>query len=190
MDYAETMRILLLILSFLLPVSIQADVYRSVDEEGNVIYTDKPSPDAEKIELKEVQTVKPGPTTPSKKAPSQAKKPEVEQYTNLQITSPENDTALRDNAGNVSISVNVEPALNTKVGDQLVLYLDGKDIAKGTGTRFNINNVNRGTHSVNVAVMSKGGKELIRSDPVSFTLLRFSALHPKPAPRPSAGGPP
>ncbi len=185
MGYAETMRILLLIVHLFIMASVQADVYRSVDEEGNVIYTDKPSPDAEKIDIKEVQTIESGPTTPSKQAPSQAKEPEVEQYTNLQITSPENDTALRDNAGNVSISVNVEPALNTKVGDQLVLYLDGKDIAKGSGTSFNINNVDRGTHSVNVAIMSKGGKELIRSDPVSFTLLRFSTQQPRPTPRPA-----
>ncbi|MBM2829514.1 MAG: hypothetical protein HW411_304 [Gammaproteobacteria bacterium] len=57
MDYAGIMRILLLLISFFTILPVAAEVYRSVDEDGEVIYTDKPSPGAEQIEVDEVQTI-------------------------------------------------------------------------------------------------------------------------------------
>ncbi|MEE9552466.1 MAG: DUF4124 domain-containing protein, partial [Gammaproteobacteria bacterium] len=113
MDYAETMRILLLILSFLLPVSIQADVYRSVDEEGNITFTDKPSPDAERIKIDKIQTIEALKTNPVEAEPVEPEEPEAEGYAKLEITSPENGGSVRDNAGNILFNVALEPALNT-----------------------------------------------------------------------------
>ena len=55
------MRILISIICLLVAISATAEVYRSVDENGNVVFTDKPSPDAELIEVDELQTIKPPP---------------------------------------------------------------------------------------------------------------------------------
>ena len=65
-DYAQIMRLTLFIFCYLIYSFAFADVYRSVDENGNIVFTDKPSPDAEKVELQEVQTVSPASVPPFK----------------------------------------------------------------------------------------------------------------------------
>ena len=47
------MRTLLIMLCLTLAMTTVAEVYRSFDENGNVVFTDKPSPDAELIEVDE-----------------------------------------------------------------------------------------------------------------------------------------
>lgn len=183
MDYAETMRILLLLitLSFLTPVS--AGVYRSVDEDGNIIYTDKPSADAEKIKIDKVQTVPAGDsnfeyTPPEDSADEGA-------YTKLEVVNPENDHVFTGNTGDVTVSVVIEPALNTKRGDSLILTMDGKKAGESTSTSFSLTNLDRGTHTIEVYVVDKGGKSLMESAPVSFTVKRTSVLNSPPAPGPA-----
>jgi len=181
------MRISLLIISLFFIYSTQADVYKSVDEDGNVIFTDKPSPDAEKIKVKEVQTVETPKIEPKQEAlpaeePAEEEQKPVE-YSKVEITSPENVSAVRANNGNITISAAVEPALDNEAGDTLALYMDSKLVSAGPGTQFNLNNVDRGTHSFRVAVIDKGGNELKRSASISFTVLRHSVQHARPVPR-------
>ena len=40
-------------------VSLSAEIYRSVDENGNVVFEDTPSPNSELINVDELQTIKP-----------------------------------------------------------------------------------------------------------------------------------
>lgn len=174
------MRISLLILSFLLSVSIQADIYKYIDEEGNVVFTDRPYPAAERIKTDKVQTIEapaPRPAATQPVAPEEADEPEKKGYTKLEITSPKNDSSVRDNAGNILINVALAPALDAGAGDSLVLYMDGKMVSAGPGTQFSLKNVDRGTHSISVAVVDKDTKELKRSSPVKFTLQRISIQH-------------
>ena len=173
------MRILLLIMYLFVTSALADEVYRSVDESGNVVYTDKPSPDAEIIQVDEVQTV--DTPDPGKFEYTPPKNPaSTSIYTKLEITSPENDQTIRSNSGDISISAVLAPGLNIAAGDQLVLALDGNDVST-RGPQFDLQNIDRGTHSVTVAVKDKAGKVLIQSAPVTFTVQRFAA-QPKPTP--------
>ena len=58
--YDSSMRIPLLLL-LLLPFSLQADIYRSIDRDGNVTFTDEPNNKAELIELEELPTYEAAP---------------------------------------------------------------------------------------------------------------------------------
>ena len=184
------MRISLLIIYLFVMQSVLADVYKSVDEDGNVIFTDQPSENAERIQVKEVQTVesqKPGPEETALVEEGLEEESEEEAgpgYTRVAITSPENEAAIRANDGNITVSAVVEPALKADTGDHLALYMDSKLVSAGPGTQFNLSNVDRGTHTFSVAVIDKEGKELLRSAAISFTVLRHSVNQPKP------GGPP
>ncbi len=180
MDYAETMRILLLLVTLFFLTPVSAGVYRSVDEDGNIVYTDKPSPDAEKIKIDKVQTIPAGDSnfeyTPPEKSAEAA-------YTKLEIVNPESDHVFTGNTGDVTVSVDIQPALNTKRGDRLILTMDGKKAGDSTSTSFNLTNLDRGTHTIEVYVVNKGGKSLMESAPVSFTVKRTSALNTnRPAP--------
>ena len=175
------MRILLLIMYlFAMPV-FSADVYRSVDENGNIIYTDKPTPDAEKIRIDEIQTIENPDAEPFKYTPPKTDQTQTAVYS-LSITSPENGAAIRSNNGDISISATVNPRL--AAGHQLALYLDGS-VASTGGPQFDLTNVDRGTHSAEVAIQDRNGNDIQRSSPVSFTVLRASVQNqPPPAPKP------
>lgn len=173
------MRILLLMMGLLMTSAASAEVYRSVDESGNVIFTDKPSPDAEKLEIAPVQTIT---TDPSQQQfeytpPARKQTESISPYKKVEITSPEHDTALRENVGDVSVSVSVDPGLIS--GHKVVLYMDGNMVAEGSG-QFNLTNVDRGTHTLSAVIQAQDGRELIRSDSISFTVLRHSVQHKKP----------
>lgn len=174
MDYAGIMRILLLLICFLPMLPAVAEVYRSVNEKGEVIYTDKPSPGAEQIEVDEVQTIDAPAEQDFEYTPPQKEQPQ--RYTKLEITSPANDADIRENTGNVTVNVSLEPALHA--GDQLVLYMDGAKVSEGTGSQFNLTNLDRGTHSLSVAVVDASGKELKRSKSIEFHLKRVADLDP------------
>jgi len=188
MNYAENMRIFLLIISFLcLTTTVAAkDVYRYVDEQGNVIYTDTPITGAEKIRLDEIQTIDSGDVPEFKYTPPPR---EVLTYSKLEIVSPAQDTVLQGEDNNVSVSGVVEPALNLKAGHYFVLYLDGNEAASGTSPQFMLTGLERGTHTLNLAIVDQAGSQVISSPGVAFTIYQHSALHPqstvgKPPPPP------
>lgn len=182
MDYAEIMRILLLLVTLFFLTSVSAGVYRSTDADGNVIYTDKPSPDAEEIRIDKVQTIPAGPddfqyTPPEKTA--------MGDYTKLEIVDPENNHVFTGNTGEVTVSVVIEPELNTENGDRLILTMDGRKEADSGSTSFSFTNLDRGTHTVEVHVVNKDGKTLMKSAPVTFTMKRTSVLSPSNPNRPT-----
>lgn len=178
------MRILLLLLGILIVLPAMGDVYRSVDEDGNVVFSDKPSPNAEKVEINEVQTIDPGSTPKFKYSPPHEPQGPAASYTNISITSPSNDEALSANDGNVSVSVSVEPHLFP--GHIIVLYLDGSPAGESNG-QFNLTNLDRGTHTLAAAVKNQqSGQEVIKSETITFTVHRHSIQH-KPS---TVGKPP
>ncbi len=160
-------------------------VYRSLDEEGNPVFSDEPSPDAEALELREVQTVPAEGNLKFEYTPAEKETPTA--YEDLSFSSPLDDTAVRENAGNLVVTLVSKPAL--RPGHRVVLYLDGEEVGRGMQTTFNLENLDRGTHTLS-AEIAHGDKVLIESESVTFTLLRHSEQHPKPAPPPPPPPPP
>jgi hypothetical protein len=164
--YAKQMRLFIsAFLVFFIHCAIAETIYKTVDENGNVIFTDKPSEEAETIKIQELENTIDNPN-PAKYKPS-ASKPESFSYRSFTVMNPENGAAVRSNNGNVSISLSLEPALNP--GHKIVISMDGKQI--GTGFSVSLQNVDRGTHSISAKVVDSDGKSLI-STFSSFSLLR------------------
>lgn len=154
-------------------------IYKSVDEDGNVTYSDEPMPGAKKIEKKEIPTVPSTVpdvdfSTSGQRSGDEAGSAGV--YDSIAIVSPENDTAVRENAGNLSVSIAIQPAL--KQNHQVVLYMDGEEKARSRSPVFQLSNIDRGTHTLTAVVLDSNGNRLLSSDMVTFTLLRQSRLQP------------
>ena len=165
------MRILLLIIGMSMAFSVQAEtVYKSVDEDGNVVYTDAPTADGEKMQLKNVQPVETAPVESTESSPDQ--EPQENTYTKLEITSPKEGDAIYDNSGIINIRLSVVPALKAREGDKLVLHMDGQQIDESKRNQFNLNGIEPGRHSFVAIIINKEEKELKRSTPVSLTLYR------------------
>lgn len=166
----------LLSLGFLLFITLptQAEIYRSVDEDGNVIYSDQELPNSELI---------PTPTDNAIPMPKPEAKPPAEDvvekpasaYQSFSIASPANNAVIRDNAGNVTVSLSIMPEL--KAGDYIRLYVDNKLVMpRLTSSGTQLSNLTRGTHSLKAELMSSSGQSFSTTS-VRFHLQRFSVLH-------------
>lgn len=166
---------LLLALCLSSVVSAQT-IYRSVDKDGNVVFSDTPGEGAEEIILREVTTINSAsaPVTPQ---PEQAQEANVITYAGLKIASPANDEVIRENSGNVHIIVELQP--NLMEGHKLTLYLDSKEYSDSTSPAFSLTNLDRGAHQLRVAVRDTEGKILLSSTSVTFHLQRASVIRPQ-----------
>ena len=134
-------------------------VYRVVDEEGNVTFTDTPPSGA----MAEVQPLNAPNTTPaiqiagqpaSDDAAPQSTHVTVE-YDTL-ITSPADQSTIPMGPGNFVVQVAVRPGLGT--GEHLVLTLDGEPVGAPKRTAsWKLTNVFRGEHRLQVLRLDANG---------------------------------
>lgn len=172
-------------------------IYKTVDENGNVVFTDqppRPGETGESVELTTGNTFTPPPRPAQtgsdgsvsledwleggegarEDGESEEGGGSVTSYQSLAITSPANDAAVRENAGNVTISAAIQPSL--AVGHIMQVYLDGQLRQQGFTTSFQLVNLDRGTHNVQVRVVDQSGNTLIASEPSVFHLQRRSVI--------------
>lgn len=183
----------LCLLGFGMAATTQAAIYRTVDEEGNVVFTDvppRPGEPGQAVDIKQPNSFEPSASgnrisledwARGQGDEDDERNPGEVRYSALRITSPANDEALRDNAGNVTVRAHLEPDLAT--GHALQLYLDGTLSQTGPDTTFQLSNVDRGTHSVELRVVDGSGATLINSQPAVFHLQRRSVILQPPRPR-------
>ena len=159
--------------------SVHAEIYTCKDAKGNTVYTDSPSAcaNAEEVEVDALPTLIPTKPLAAPSSNSRSKKEEEKNlYTELVITSPSNDSTIRDNQGNLTINFRVTPALQARNGHKYVVTVDGTEVYSGTSTITALKNVDRGTHTIGVKVVATDGSIKIAATPVQVTLQRFSAL--------------
>jgi hypothetical protein len=169
--------------------SVPAAVYKSVDSQGNVVYTDEPSADAQPVKLPPLSTVPAPRYQPSDQSPAEAEQSAQADYQQVSIVSPTQDETLRDNTGAVPVNVVTQPDLDSASGHRFRYYLDGQAQGKPTESgRIIFDNLDRGSHTVEAAIVDSTGQELIRSSSVRFFLHRQSINFPRgpgaPTPRP------
>ena len=168
-------RLGVLFLSVLVSVTAVAEVYRSVDAEGNVTYSDKPHDGAKKVEVNEPTII---PSTRNQirlNAGETTKK--ASPYTTVEIVTPANEETLR-NVQSVSVSGLLVPGLQTSFGHRAQLLFDGSPIREpGSSLRATLNEVDRGTHTLQLIVIDTAGTTIARS-PVSTFFLHKNFVRP------------
>lgn len=152
-------------------------VWKWKDKNGVTHYSDQSVPGAERVELN-VQTYAPPPATPAASVQKDTPLP-PHTYTNLEIWKPGQETTIAGTAGQVSVGVRVEPGL--AAGHVLSLFMDGKRLegASPNATEYDLDNVNRGQHTVVAVIADNKGKRVRVSKPVIFYVQRPSVLNPK-----------
>ena len=172
------MRQLLFIIALLPWLTASAAIYKSVQPDGSVLYTDHPPrPDSQAVELTPLQSIKPVSPASTQAEPEPTESVQKD-YSQLEITRPLNDETIRDNSGHIDVEYNLSPPLRTEDGHTVTITLDGQSIATGiTSSSVSLENVSRGTHSLEVQAVGKDGAAIIAAKPVTFHLLRSSTLH-------------
>lgn len=173
----------------LLPLVLQSfslhasadEVYKWVDEDGVVHYSDQPVPGAEVIQIPDSNRSRP--TRPNTSVRRRAATPEPEQpaasepfsYESLSFSSPSPEQTLWNIGGTLNVALNLTPAL--RAGDQVRLYFDGEPQTI-SGLRTELQEVWRGTHNLQAEVLDENGELMIRSDPIRFYVQQTSILNP------------
>ena len=152
------------------------DVYRWVDSNGVVHYSDKPqAPNDKPVVLPHLQTYAPG-AAPAGLAPASAGGgPAKPAAPAIAITSPEPEETIRDAEGKFTVTVSAAP----EPGEGLIFYLDGtaQNEQPTPSTAFLYTGVERGQHSVAAALMGANGQEVAHSDTVTIFMKPPSVNH-------------
>jgi hypothetical protein len=176
------MRLLIcsLLICFSLNATGQTRIYKIVDAQGNVTFTDKPpSPnnrDASTVKLNEINIS--APTSERDRAEQTSTQDDNQTKTKytVSISSPPDSTTIPMGPGNFSITANVSPALGD--GAQLQLSMNGTLYGEPqTSSIWLLNNVLRGAHDFSVSVVAEDGAQLAKSSPVRIYVLRPSKLY-------------
>jgi hypothetical protein len=148
-------------------------VYRWVDAQGVVHYSDQPHPNAQKLEVRGAQTfsaLPPGDT--SSPAPEEPQ-PSAAAYQSCTIAQPADQQMLM-NVYQATAVVQTSPAL--RQGDDVRLFVDGKQVS-GSGTSFTFP-VFRGQHSVQAVIEDSTGQIVCETSTVTFFVHQPSIQNP------------
>lgn len=170
-----------LLLLCLVPAVSAAEIYRSVDEDGNVVYTDQPIPGGKPVDLPELSTYESPPAPAISPQPSAATEPAAQGQSTLNFVQPSADETIFDNQGNVMVAVRVEPPLTRD--QQLALQLDGGETVQSAEPTYQFTGVDRGTHTLRAWVVSSNGQQLGEPASVIFHLRQASRMFRNPAPQ-------
>ncbi|MCK5336838.1 MAG: DUF4124 domain-containing protein [Gammaproteobacteria bacterium] len=173
---------LITIFLMLITANANAEIYKTLNPDGSTSYSDVESPDS-KVIIPPKLTTAPAVKYPKKtdqKSTSKNDKPLP--YKTFTITSPINQAVIRDNNGNATVSLSIEPALQTKFKHSISIFLNGKAIKTGlTTATTQINNLDRGSHTFSAQILSESKAILKTSKSVTVHIKHHSKLHKKPA---------
>jgi uncharacterized protein DUF4124 len=171
------------------PLAFAGPIYKWVDENGVIHYSDQPHENAQKIQLGAVQTYKAThyaePAAAATAAPPLSYK--------CAVTSPA-DQQTFPNADTVAVRAQVDPPQSEDA--QIFVMLDGRMVTgqPTDGVQFMLNNVDRGEHNVSIVIRDLAGKVACQSPSVTFFVRQPSVMAPanplNPANQPPPGQPP
>lgn len=167
--------------------AMAASVYRHVDAEGNVVYSDEPGAGT-RVDLKPITVVDPTEVEPrvDSRQPVTPEVPAVE-YERFVITRPENQQTLpTGQAGNVQVRLAIEPALQRS--DRVQLRVDGKISQSPMHTSvFVLSQLPRGEHQLQADLVDAQGQVRLSTPPVTLYVQRASINLPANPNNPSRG---
>jgi len=175
-------RILILIL-MLFSMAVAADVastqvYKVVDENGNVTFTDRqPKDGAEPIKLAPISVIE----TPDYKRPAKASRKKADskemslrdlrrRFADFAIISPQQEESVWNPAANITVTWTTSKPL--QAGMQVTIYIDGKQQSKTVAKSIELLRLDRGEHKVGAQLIDEKNRKIAAAKPVTFYVRR------------------
>ena len=158
--------------SLVLAAPAAAGVYKYIDENGQVAYSDRPVEGAEKLKIRSRTTPSYAaqPSQPEQQESAAGPKNKDHKYSSFELLTPKNDKTISDRSGSVQVIFLPSPKLAPD--HEIIVTVDGKDISRGRHANISLSQVPRGSHDVSGRIESADGKILIKSDKVTFHVKR------------------
>jgi hypothetical protein len=164
--------LLFLLLSTFAATSTGAEIYKWTLPNGEVEFSDRPPQEgAQPLELRPLVTI-PALAAPAPPEAAQAEPPaNSEGYDSFTIASPANDATVRSpGIGNLSLSFSIVPGLNQ--GHAIEVFMDGRSFGRSENSAVTLNNVDRGTHQIQAAIVDDNGAEVARTESITVHMHR------------------
>lgn len=178
-------RSLLPALALLLPAAALAEgeIFRVVDENGNVIFTDqRPSADAQPMQLPELSVIKtdPPPVAPNPSAgesgtEDQAMTPREmrRQFRDFRIMQPQPEETFWGTENQVTVSWGSDNEIPPEMSARLFVNGQPQDAPASGSTTLTLE---RGEHQVYVELLDARKRRIVATETVTFFVKQHSAL--------------
>ncbi len=160
------------------PWVVAQEVYRSVDSAGVPLFSDRKQAGAEKLDIEPLPTVKlRAPESRPEAGPDPGalarQRGGTPSYSKVIIEKPLNDSVVWATGGPLAVLVSTEPPFSNSSGHAIGLRLDGEltDVRSQLGN-ITLNDVDRGTHTLQAVILDASGQVIAQSEPVTFHLKR------------------
>lgn len=166
------MRIFLLVLIACLSFSLnlQAEIYKTIDKNGNVVYTDNPPTEgAEAVKLREINTLPAEENVVSDEPRPVVMKQGPINY-QIDIISPRNEVVIPPGERDLAVAINMSPGLHPN--HLVTYYLDNELIEETRSMSIVIQDVPRGARTLIVEVIDQQGNSLGKSEPLTINVIR------------------
>jgi len=191
---------LLILFALVLAVSVStvgAQVYRVVDEDGNVTFTDQsPGDGAQPMELRPISVIE-APTFETKPKDGEEGAEGGEEnkemslrylrknYQDFAIVAPQQEESVWNPESVITVAWNARYALQD--GMTVTVYLNGVRQATTTEQIIAVNGPDRGEHTVTAELKDAKNRKIATAEPVTF-FVRRPNLYSRPGPSPRGGG--
>jgi hypothetical protein len=195
---SKTLLLILFALSLAVTSSpLTAQVYKIVDEDGNVTFTDKPPADGSKpIELRPISVVEAPTYEVAPKATAEGAEGEGgkemtlrylrKNYKGFAIVSPQSEESLWHPEGPITVSWSAPYKLQE--GMQVTVYMDGAKQATTTEQIIPVTGLARGEHTVTAELTDAKNRKIATAEPVTFFIQQPNIFMNRARPGPRGGG--
>ncbi|WP_407331881.1 DUF4124 domain-containing protein [Enterovibrio sp. 27052020O] len=177
---------LLLLIGALSNTAISGEYYRWVDENGTVHFSDARPEISMEIEIDVDVLIQPDtstydspPISPTPSTPTSPPAPDTPALASrLELLSPSNDDTIRNNEGiiNITLATDLPLGKNQKIRP----VIDGKSQKSQRSLQFELDNLDRGSHTIKVQLLQDG--KVIAVTP-SVTVFLHRAIQRKAPPK-------
>lgn len=173
----------LLITLVLYAPSAITGLYKGLDDEGNIVYSDKPFDNSEQFTPPPL-TIIDAPKVPPKEEPVVDEEKTAEtRYDKFTITAPKNDQTIW-NEPNLMVSLALSPPLSITEGHTTWLIMDGKPLVKKSQSLLlQIGRADRGQHTLQAQIRNKKGKVIKKTKTITVHIKNTVITRPRPTPR-------
>ena len=152
-------------------MSQAAEVYKIVDADGNITYTDQPGDStAERLNLPQINQTA-APATRVEQEPAATAEADFAGYSRAHLSSPEDGAVILHNQVNIIVQLALEPQLQP--GHLVQFSVNG--VAQGlpvSATAYQLDNIERGSHRIGAAVVNGENRIVIAAKPVTVHVKR------------------
>ena len=165
----------LALLSFSITLSAQT-VYKFVDKNGNVVFSDTPVDGAERVDVPPTSIIKMAPVT----LPQTEVKPAViAGYDHVSITTPSQDAVFSNESGPIMITGSSSPEL--RADHRYRFSINGQPTPPSQQAYYTLSSEARGSYTATLEIVDNNLHVVVTSAPVTFHVRRHSKLFTKPA---------